>query len=126
MILNDYLRIFTLIVLGNCLHACSFYKNAEQTTASEREFEVEGKMVHSEKAAIKKRVQEIDYANGIDELEAKAVVEKYLLDLYPQWLGWQIKMQDSGNIWKSTCRFAGTSKVLNIDKKNGFVEDVSP
>ena len=110
------------IIFSICISACNFYRDAGQTTAMAKNFEEEGRLVASEINAIRQRAARVDYSNGVDEAEAQSLAEKYLLDIYPQWLGWQINTQDSGNTWKILCRFAGTVEKMSVDKKTGFID----
>ncbi len=110
-----------VIILSTCISACNFYKDAGQTTVMAKNFEEEGRLVASEINEIRQRAAHVEYSDGVNETEARALAEKYLLDVYPQWLGWQINTQDGGNTWEMVCKFAGTVEKMKVDKKTGVV-----
>ena len=112
----------SVIIFSICISACSLYKDAGQITAMAKNFEEEGKMVVGEINAIKERASRVNYSNGVDEPEARALAEKYLLDIYPQWLGWQINVEDTGNTWNLVCKFVGAVEKMKLDKKTGFID----
>lgn len=112
------MKVFAYIAI---LQGCSLYEDAKQTTALAKEFEMEGKAVSKRIETINKNAKEVDYRDGISDLEARALVEKHLLDTVPQWLGWEIKIQDNVDSWNATCTFAGTIKMLIVSKQNGTI-----
>jgi hypothetical protein len=116
------LNHFKAVILTACLifSGCHFARDADQVTGMAKEFAEEGRMTAKQIEAIKSNAKAVDYSDGINVQEAHALVEKALLDTYPEFLGWNITISDNGATWRASCKIIDT-KTFEVDKKSGIV-----
>jgi hypothetical protein len=116
------IKYFRAVILTACFifSGCHFAKDAGQVTGMAKEFAEEGRMTAKQIEAIKSNAKAVDYSDGVNEQEARALVEKALLDTYPEFLGWNITINDNGTAWRASCKIIDT-KTFEVDKKSGIV-----
>ncbi len=116
------LKNLGIIIFITCsiFSGCHFVRDAKQVTYLAKAFEEEGRMTKTQIDIINTRAKAVNYSDGINEAEARALAEKFLLDTYPQFLGWDINISDNQDSWRAICKFVET-KFFNIDKESGFI-----
>jgi hypothetical protein len=115
----DYFKAVTITA---CLifSGCHFARDAGQVTGMAKEFAEEGRMIEKQIEVIKSNARAVNYSDGINQQEAHALVEKALLDTYPEFLGWNITINDNATTWRASCKIIDT-KTFEVDKKSGIV-----